>query len=77
MSDDVEVISNASSDDYCVVPLPACFDPDIPLFSEDCDEPQESSVERPVSLAEEMSPQGSLGSRNQDDQQSVSNFLSC
>ena len=28
---DIEVISTASSDDYCVVPLPACFNPDIPL----------------------------------------------
>ena len=25
------MISTASSDDYCVVPLPACFNPDIPL----------------------------------------------
>jgi hypothetical protein len=54
---DIEVLSIASSDDYCMVPLPACFNPDIPLNFEDLG--QGSSVERPVSLAEEINPLGS------------------
>lgn len=45
---DIEVISTTSSDDYCVVPLPACFNPDIPLNFE----PEEHS-ESLASLKEE------------------------
>ncbi|XP_028392942.1 next to BRCA1 gene 1 protein-like [Dendronephthya gigantea] len=44
---DIEVISNASSDDYCVVPLPACFNPDIPLNSGDF-----AAVESPEMMME-------------------------
>ncbi len=57
---DIEVISNASSDDFCVVPLPACFDPDIPLNADDFE--QGSSVEPPASLAQEMDLEVPLGS---------------
>ena len=39
------MISNASSDDYCVVPLPDCFNPDIPLDSGDF-----ATVEPPASV---------------------------
>lgn len=41
---DIEVISTASSDDFCVVPLPPCFNPDIPL-NEDVGDDQEDSLE--------------------------------
>lgn len=79
---DIEVISNASSDDYCVVPLPACFDPDIPLNIEDYDEPQGSSVERPVSLADEINQERPLQLQDQEEpleyeERSVSNSLCC
>ena len=75
---DIEVISNASSDDYCVVPLPACFDPDIPLNSEDYVEAQGPSVERPVSLADELNDERPLESQDQEEtlkyeERSVSN----
>jgi ATP adenylyltransferase/5',5'''-P-1,P-4-tetraphosphate phosphorylase II len=71
---DIEVISNASSDDYCVVPLPACFDPDIPLNADDFE--QALSVEPSVSLAQEMDPLGSpvdqQDAATYEEQQSVS-----
>ena len=75
---DIEVISNASSDDYCVVPLPACFDTDIPLNSEDYVEAQGPSVERPVSLADELNDERPLESQDQEEtlkyeERSVSN----
>lgn len=32
---EIEAISDDGSDDFCVIPLPACFNPDIPLSTDD------------------------------------------
>lgn len=64
---DIEVLSNASSDDFCVVPLPACFDPDIPLDFEDF--PPNFSVTTEVPLGSPVERQDDI---EYEGQQSVS-----